>query len=236
MSIQNFPRVSVDTSKFDLPVFAPAVAPVRIPTKTYDLVVSLGTDVHTFDRLLRWVEAYLEAHPEVTCLVQHGHTAPIKHADNLKLLPASELLDYYATARVVLVQGGPGSIQDARRTGALPLAVPRRAEFDEVVDNHQVPFTALMEKRGHAVVVESCEDLFAKLDLALANPSLFRTAEPYISTPEISAAQLGEELQDLLAGKTHRKDSFWGRLKQAARAHRAGKAEMARIDAMDPSA
>ena len=86
------PHVSVDTSKFDLPVFTPAVAPVRIPTKTYDLVVSLGTDVHTFDRLLRWVEAYLEAHPEVTCLVQHGHTAPIKHADNLKLLPASELL------------------------------------------------------------------------------------------------------------------------------------------------
>ena len=75
MSIQNFPRVSVDTSKFDLPVFTPAVAPVRIPTKTYDLVVSLGTDVHTFDRLLRWVEAYLEAHPKVTCLVQHGHTA-----------------------------------------------------------------------------------------------------------------------------------------------------------------
>jgi len=203
MSIQNFPRVSVDTSKFDLPVFTPAVAPVRIPTKTYDLVVSLGTDVHTFDRLLRWVEAYLEAHPEVTCLVQHGHTAPIKHADNLKLLPASD---------------------------------PRRAEFDEVVDNHQVPFTTLMEKRGHAVVVESREDLFAKLDLALANPSLFRTAEPYVSTPEISAAQLSKELQDLLAGKTHRKDSFWGRLKQAARAHRAGKAEMARIDAMAPSA
>ena len=127
MSIQNFPHVSVDTSKFDLPVFTPAVAPVHIPTKTYDLVVSLGTDVHTFDRLLCWVEAYLEAHPEVTCLVQHGHTAPVKHADNLKLLPASELLDYYATARVVLVQGGPGSIHDARRTGALPLALPRRA-------------------------------------------------------------------------------------------------------------
>ena len=104
MSIQNFPQVSVDTAKFDLPVFTPAVAPVRIPTKTYDLVVSLGTDVHTFDRLLRWVEAYLEAHPQVTCLVQHGHTAPIKHADNLKLLPAAELLDYYANASVVLVQ------------------------------------------------------------------------------------------------------------------------------------
>ena len=52
MSIQNFPQVSVDTAKFDLPVFAPAVAPVRIPTKTYDLVVSLGTDVPTL-RLTR---------------------------------------------------------------------------------------------------------------------------------------------------------------------------------------
>ena len=46
MSIQNFPRsVSIPPSS-DLPVFTPAVAPVRIPTKTYDLVVSLGTDVH----------------------------------------------------------------------------------------------------------------------------------------------------------------------------------------------
>ena len=92
-----------------------------------------------------------------------------------------------------------------------------------------------MEKRGHAVVVESREDLFHKLDLALSNP-LFRTAEPYVSTPEISAAQLGEELHNLLAGKTHRRDSFWIRCKQAVRAHRAGKAEMARIDAMAPSA
>ena len=54
-------------------------------------------------------------------------------------MPAGDLMGYYATASVVVVQGGPGSIQDARRTGAIPLVVPRRAEFDEVVDNHQVP-------------------------------------------------------------------------------------------------
>ena len=87
MSIQNFPRVSVDTSKFDLPVFTPAVAPVRIPTKTYDLVVSLGTDVHTFDRLLRWVEAYLEAHPEVTCLVQLATLRPLSTQTTSSFFP-----------------------------------------------------------------------------------------------------------------------------------------------------
>ena len=50
-----------------------------------------------------------------------------------------------------------------------------------MVDNHQVPFADLMEKRGHAVVVNSRAELFDKLNLALANPSLFRSAEPYVA-------------------------------------------------------
>ncbi|VEJ28871.1 Uncharacterised protein [Rothia dentocariosa] len=83
-------------------------------------MVSLGTDYHTFDRLLRWVKAYLAENPQVRCLVQHGHTSPIEGADNVKLLPAGTLKRLYAKAQVVLVQGGPGSIQDARATGAIP--------------------------------------------------------------------------------------------------------------------
>ena len=236
MSIQNFPQVSVDTAKFDLPIFTPSVAPVAIPVKTYDLVVSLGTDYHNFDRLLRWVDAYLEENPQVRCLIQHGHTAPIERGDNVKLLPAGELLDYYATARVVLVQGGPGSIKDARRVGAIPLVVPRRAEFDEVVDNHQVPFATMMEEQGQAVVVDDRQDLFDKLNLALANPSLFQSSHPYVPSPEISARQLREGLNALLEGKQIRKEGYMARLRQAWRAHRNGKAEMARINALAPAA
>ena len=198
-------------------------------------MVSLGTDYHTFDRLLRWVKAYLAENPQVRCLIQHGHTSPVEGADNVKLLPAGTLKRLYAKAQVVLVQGGPGSIQDARATGAIPLVVPRRVEFDEVVDNHQVPFVTMMEKQGGAVIVESRADLFDKLTLAFENPSLFHAAKPYVANPSIAAEQLAQGLDNLLSGKTRRVEGYIARFKQAARAHAAGKQEMARINAITPS-
>ncbi len=135
----------------------------------------------------------------------------------------------------MLVQGGPGSIQDARATGAIPLVVPRRVEFDEVVDNHQVPFVTMMEKQGGAVIVESRADLFDKLTLAFENPSLFHAAKPYVANPSIAAEQLAQGLDNLLSGRTRRAEGYIARFKQAARAHAAGKQEMARINAITPS-
>ena len=235
MSIQNMPHTAGHSIILDPASFTLAQAPSRLPADTYDLVVSLGTDYHTFDRLLRWVKAYLAENPQVRCLVQHGHTSPVEGADNVKLLPAGTLKRLYAKAQVVLVQGGPGSIQDARATGAIPLVVPRRVEFDEVVDNHQVPFVTMMEKQGGAVIVESRADLFDKLTLAFENPSLFHAAQPYVANPSIAAEQLAQGLDSLLSGRTRRAEGYIARFKQAARAHAAGKQEMARINAITPS-
>ena len=235
MSIQNMPHTAGHSIILDPASFTLAQAPSRLPADTYDLVVSLGTDYHTFDRLLRWVKAYLAENPQVRCLVQHGHTSPVEGADNVKLLPAGTLKRLYAKAQVVLVQGGPGSIQDARATGAIPLVVPRRVEFDEVVDNHQVPFVTMMEKQGGAVIVESRADLFDKLTLAFENPSLFHAAQPYVAHPSLAAEQLAQGLDNLLSGRTRRAEGYIARFKQAARAHAAGKQEMARINAITPS-
>lgn len=235
MSIQNVPHTAGHSIILDPASFTLAQAPSRLPADTYDLVVSLGTDYHTFDRLLRWVKAYLAENPQVRCLIQHGHTSPVEEADNVKFLPAGTLKRLYAKAQVVLVQGGPGSIQDARATGAIPLVVPRRVEFDEVVDNHQVPFVTMMERQGGAVIVESRADLFDKLTLAFENPSLFHAAQPYVANPSIAAEQLAQGLDNLLSGRTRRAEGYIARFKQAARAHAAGKQEMARINAITPS-
>ena len=235
MSIQTVPHTAGHSIILDPASFTLAQAPSRLPADTYDLVVSLGTDYHTFDRLLRWVKAYLAENPQVRCLIQHGHTSPVEGADNVKFLPAGTLKRLYAKAQVVLVQGGPGSIQDARATGAIPLVVPRRVEFDEVVDNHQVPFVTMMERQGGAVIVESRADLFDKLTLAFENPSLFHAAQPYVANPSIAAEQLAQGLDNLLSGRTRRAEGYIARFKQAARAHAAGKQEMARINAITPS-
>lgn len=138
--------------------------------KTYDLVVSLGTDYHHFDRLIQWIDAYLAQHPEITCLVQHGFTAPPQNADAVERLPRADLLNIYRSAKVVVVQGGPGSILDAREVGVIPLAVPRISRLNEVVDDHQIEFSHVMEAHGEAIVVNGLEDLCNKLDAAFADP------------------------------------------------------------------
>ncbi|WP_237233092.1 glycosyltransferase [Rothia nasisuis] len=149
-----------------------AQSPEQVPA--YDLVVSLGTDHHKFDRLISWVDTYLADRPQIKALVQHGFTDPPKHAEAVERMPRNELLELYRAAKVVLVQGGPGSILDAREVGAIPLAVPRVAELDEVVDNHQVEFSRVMQTHGETIVVTSPEDLRHKLDAALADPGSLR--------------------------------------------------------------
>ena len=80
MSIQNVPHTAGHSIILDPASFTLAQAPSRLPADTYDLVVSLGTDYHTFDRLLRWVKAYLAENPQVRCLIQHGIRAHIECA------------------------------------------------------------------------------------------------------------------------------------------------------------
>lgn len=164
--------------------------------KSYDLVVSLGTDYHHFDRLVSWVDTYLAEHPDVTCLVQHGFTAAPQHAEAIERMPRAELLELYREAKVVLVQGGPGSILDAREVGAIPLAVPRRTELDEVVDNHQVEFSRVMEEHGETIVVTSAEDLARKLDAGLADPKSLRGTLRFPGNNE-AADKLSDQLSTL---------------------------------------
>ncbi|MDY6052238.1 MAG: glycosyl transferase [Rothia sp. (in: high G+C Gram-positive bacteria)] len=173
-----------------------AFEPALNPAKAYDLVVSLGTDHHHFDRLITWVDTYLADRPQVRALVQHGFTAPPQHAEAVERMPRAELLDLYRSAKVVLVQGGPGSILDAREVGAIPLAVPRVADLDEVVDNHQVEFSRVMESHGETIVVTSPEDLCNKLDAAFADPGSLRGTYRVPGSDQASD-NLSAKLEDL---------------------------------------
>lgn len=164
----------------------------------YDLVVSLGTDHHPFDRLIGWVDQYLAARPEVKALVQHGFTTAPQHAEGVNRMPRAELLEIYRAAEVVLVQGGPGSILDAREVGLIPLAVPRVASLSEVVDDHQVEFSRVMQEHGEAIVVTSAEDLATKLDAALADPASVRGTER-VPASDAAAANLAAALAPVLA-------------------------------------
>lgn len=167
--------------------------PLRKGTAAPDIVVSLGTDHHPFPRLVEWLDEALEQMPDVSCLLQHGFTRPSERAMNTHRMPRTELLALYHSAQVVIVQGGPGSILDARLTGHIPLAVPRLAHLGEVVDDHQVAFTRRMVEDGEAKLVEGPEDLLTAMTAIMARPSEFRT-EPRVPQPELASLALRSTL------------------------------------------
>jgi len=138
------------------------------------VLVTVGTDHHRFDRLIGWVDRWAADHPEVAVLVQHGTATAPAHGEAVVMLGYDELVSAMAEADVVIAQGGPATIMDARSVGHRPIVVPRRGHLDEVVDDHQVAFTDWMAAKELVWLATDEAELRALLDAALADPGRVR--------------------------------------------------------------
>ena len=158
------------------------------------VLVTMGTDHHPFARLSRWMESWLLAtQHQVRCLVQEGASTVPAGAERLGMLPREVLQGLIAASAVVVCQGGPGSILDARNAGLIPLAVPRRAREGEHVDDHQVSFVRHAARLGWVRAIESEEDLHAGLEHALTTPRALHCT-PDASTAHATTERLEREL------------------------------------------
>jgi UDP-N-acetylglucosamine--N-acetylmuramyl-(pentapeptide) pyrophosphoryl-undecaprenol N-acetylglucosamine transferase len=129
---------------FEVP---PASAPRRI-------VVSLGMQDFGFRRLLERLVQVVPADTDV--LWQVGST----DASGLDLsfhrtLPASQLTSAMAESDVVITHAGIGSAISALNAGKRPVFVPRRKQFREHVDDHQVLIATELARRGLVFNVEA---------------------------------------------------------------------------------
>lgn len=115
------------------------------------IVMSLGTDHHRFDRLVRYVESWLRNgdHDDCQLVLQHGASAPSRLAmrNETSLVP-DELRGLYGRADIIVTQVGPGTISDANAVARRPIVVPRNPDHDEVVDRHQYAYGKLMAAAG----------------------------------------------------------------------------------------
>lgn len=148
----------------------------RNPLPRRVVLVTVGTDHHPFDRLIRWVDAWLETRgaDQVTCLVQSGSSFPPRYGESYCFLGHDELERAMSEAVAVVTHGGPGTILDCRRAGLRPIVVPRVGGYGEHVDDHQVAFARRMAAAGEIHLAEDEEDLRRLLDRALADPEAFR--------------------------------------------------------------
>jgi UDP-N-acetylglucosamine transferase subunit ALG13 len=134
------------------------------------VLVTVGTDHHRFDRLVEWADAWAAAHPEADVFVQHGTADPPRHAAGAPTLAFRELKARTEAADVVVSHGGLSSIMERRAAGHLPLIVARDPQRGEHVDGHQQAFTSHEAAQGRVLLVDDEADLHAAIDRALVDP------------------------------------------------------------------
>ncbi len=144
--------------------------PVSHPTSPRPrLFVSVGTDHHRFDRLVGWVADWARANADWDVALQHGRTAAppsLANLDAFAFCDHARLLELFSGSAAVVSHGGPATITEARRTGHLPIVVPRDPSFGEHVDGHQMLFAARLASAGIVRVVGSPAELDAAVRAA----------------------------------------------------------------------
>jgi UDP-N-acetylglucosamine transferase subunit ALG13 len=172
------------------------------------LLVTVGTDHHPFDRLVRWVDGWLGSAEGraagLRCLMQTGTSAPPRSqagaAQWQAYLEFEALQAAMRDAAAVVCHGGPGTILGARHMGAVPIVVPRQHRLGEHVDDHQVAFSRRLAAEGSVFLAESEADLRGLLERVAVEPAAFRASAEHRGTA--AAVRVFERLvDDLVAGR-----------------------------------
>jgi UDP-N-acetylglucosamine transferase subunit ALG13 len=162
--------------------------------------VTVGTDHHPFDRLVRWVDewAYRQPPGRVRCRVQTGTSVRPQHVESAAYLGYDEMVAAMGEAVAVVCHGGPATIMDCRDAGLKPIVVPRRPEFGEHVDGHQVAFTTRLAALDQIAPADTPAALETLLDEALAAGDALRLPAQAAET-SATTQRLGALVDALLA-------------------------------------
>lgn len=126
------------------------------------IFVTVGTHEQSFDRLIKYIDQ-LKKDNIITenVIIQSGYsTYEAKYCKFKKLFSYKEMNDLVKQARIIITHGGPSSFIMPLQLGKIPIVVPRKFEFNEHVNNHQVFFSkAVAERMGTIIVVEELKEL-----------------------------------------------------------------------------
>ncbi len=124
------------------------------------IFVTVGTHEQPFDRLLKCIDKMVEEGKiKEEVIVQKGYTEfELKHCKEYKLIGYDEMQKYIQEARICITHGGPASFLNVLAYGKVPIVFPRKKDFNEHVNNHQLDFAKQVEKRMKNIIVAENEE------------------------------------------------------------------------------
>lgn len=162
------------------------------------IFVTVGTHEQPFDRLLKCIDQMVEyGKIKEDVIVQKGYTDyEMKHCKEYKLIGYDEMQKYIQEARMVITHGGPASFIAPLSIGKIPIVVPRKKEYNEHVNNHQLDFAKQVEKRMKNIIVaedeEELEDAIINYDdkIKKLNSNMISNNKKFIERLNESIAEI----------------------------------------------
>jgi len=122
-----------------------------------------GTHEASFKRAVKAIDE-LKGKGVITedVILQTGYTDDYepKYCKWEKFFPYDQTQELAKEAHILITHGGPSSFIMGLSNGKVPIVIPRRAEFGEHVNDHQVKFChAVAERQGNILVVDDVNEL-----------------------------------------------------------------------------
>ena len=115
------------------------------------IFVSLGTQDKSFERLLKIIDSAIEKKIiQEEVIVQAGYTS--YSSKNMKILDyvsKDDFEKYIQECSLLITHGGVGSIFTGLKNNKKVLVMPRRAEYKEQHNNHQLEITEEFTKEDY---------------------------------------------------------------------------------------
>ena len=130
------------------------------------ILVIVGSQKFQFNRLLKKIDELIDKGViKEKVFAQVGYSDYIPHNfEYKKFLDREEMADMIHKANLIITHGGSGSIVGAVKSGKKTIAVPRKAEYKEHVDNHQMQIIEQFSRQNLLCACEDCEQLEEALE------------------------------------------------------------------------
>ena len=125
------------------------------------ILILLGTQNNSFERLLQEVEKLIRdniINEEV--IVQAGNTE--YNSNEMKIydfMPQEKIDNLLKKSNFIITHGGVGSIIGALNKEKKVIAVPRKSQYKEHVNNHQIQIVENFNQEGYIIGIQDVEEL-----------------------------------------------------------------------------
>ncbi|MFH1039058.1 MAG: glycosyltransferase [PVC group bacterium] len=126
------------------------------------IFVTIGASEFQFNRMLRWVDRALEdlSIPREEIFFQVGCSSyRPRTGESVDYIDFHGMEERIKKANIVICHAGVGTILISLVNGKKPIVIPRREEYAETVDNHQVIFASHLAANNLVVYPLNNRDL-----------------------------------------------------------------------------